>query len=488
MKITISNDIVVEDPTAEIKQFCRKNLIVKNPEYIQREKMDKWLRDTEEFLDLYTRDGNKLHIPYGSWDKLRELVPEGAVIEMDLANNPDVDYKGAITLFGYQEKAIAEVLLHNCGILVSPCGSGKTQMAIEYILRSKKKALWVTHTKELLKQSYDRAAQYTDKKLLGKITNGKVNISEGITFATVQTLAGLNLQDYRKTWDLIIVDECHRVAGSPSQITRFSKVINNLAASRKYGLTATPYRADGQLPATFALLGEVIYTVSDCEVSDQTIGVTILETHTGVSTSNTFKGTDGKFQYLDFIKNIVDNQERSMLIAQKLLENKEHSNLVLSSRIEHLENIIENLKALGVSENKIRFIHGDMVNKKDKELREQALVDMRNRDANFLFVTYNLAREGLDITPLDRLYLVTPTKNPASVTQSVGRIERVSPDKVDAICYDFVDEKIGYSVGAWRARKSIYNKKESYTVVPVSTPIRQKPDKRVLEALALESF
>ena len=56
-----------------------------------------------------------------------------------------------------------------------------------------KKTLWLTHTNELLNQSYNAAAEFIDKKLLGKITAGKMNISDGITFATVQTLSKADL-------------------------------------------------------------------------------------------------------------------------------------------------------------------------------------------------------------------------------------------------------------------------------------------------------
>lgn len=73
--------------------------------------------------------------------------------------------------------------------------------------------MWLTHTADLLSQSRERAARYMDKSMIGTITEGKVNIGSGITFATVQTMCKLDLAQYRDMWDVIIVDECHRVAG-----------------------------------------------------------------------------------------------------------------------------------------------------------------------------------------------------------------------------------------------------------------------------------
>ena len=79
-----------------------------------------------------------------------------------------------------------------------------------------RKTLWVTHTQDLLTQSKARAEQYLPEESLGTITAGKVRIGSHVTFATVQTLSKLDLTQYRNTWDVVIVDECHRLAGSPN--------------------------------------------------------------------------------------------------------------------------------------------------------------------------------------------------------------------------------------------------------------------------------
>ena len=69
-------------------------------------------------------------------------------------------------------------------------------------------------------------------------------------------------------------------------------------------------------------------------------------------------------------------------------------------------------------------IDGKMTSKKRKAEREQAIEDMRTGKKRYLFATYSLAKEGLDIPRLDRLYLTTPQKDYAVIVQSVGRIAR----------------------------------------------------------------
>lgn len=82
----------------------------------------------------------------------------------------------------------------------------------------------------------------------------------------------------------------------------------------------------------------------------------------------------------------------------------------------------------------------------------------------YLFATYSLAKEGLDIPRLDRLFLTTPVKYHAVVIQSIGRIARTFPGKGPPMAYDFVDDRIGYCVRAHKERRRHYRKAGVYFV------------------------
>ena len=82
---------------------------------------------------------------------------------------------------------------------------------------------------------------------------------------------------------------------------------------------------------------------------------------------------------------------------------------------------------------------------------------MRNKEEHYLFATLQLAREGLDIKPLNRLFLIAPTKNKAVLIQAVGRVERKDEGKEAPIVYDFVDQDIYYQK-AFKQRRTIYKK------------------------------
>ena len=109
------------------------------------------------------------------------------------------------------------------------------------------------------------------------------------------------------------------------------------------------------------------------------------------------------------------------------------------------------------------MVSGKMTTKKGKAEREQAIEDMRIGKKKYLFATYSLAKEGLDIPCLERLFLTTPQKDYAVVTQSIGRIARVCEDKSDPIAYDFVDN-IAYLVKSYKKRCTTYRKNGCYFV------------------------
>ncbi len=458
--ITVSNVITIDNPSGELLRWCRQNLKLKNPEYAKKQRMHFWVGNTPEYLYLYETHGDKLVLPFGV---LRNIIPMINIddLKMDFPVPEKIDYGCKIPLYDYQEKAVEEVYWKHYGILQSPAGSGKTQMGIALIAKLGKRALWLTHTIDLLKQSKDRARQYMGEALLGTITEGKVNIGNGITFATVQTMCNLDLAQYKDMWDVIIVDECHRVAGTPTAVSQFSKVLNSLAARHKYGLSATVHRSDGLIQATFALLGDVIYTVPTEAVADKIMKVGICPVPTGVGISRACLNTDGTLNYAKLIGYLAESEDRNRLIVECITADRDKPALILSDRLGHLETLMSMLPE-DMREDAV-MVSGKMTTKKGKAEREQAIADMRSGAKKYLFATYSLAKEGLDVPRLERLYMATPQKDYAVITQAIGRIARTSKGKADPVVYDFVDD-IQYLVKAYKKRCATYRKNGCYFV------------------------
>ena len=457
MQVTVSNTVTIENPSLEVIQWCKKELTIPNPEYAKKARMHFWLGDTPKVLSLYEQRGDTLVLPFGTLRSLPDSVKSEAVFVSDFADPVKVDYGNTdIPLYEYQEEAVEMVSICKYGILRSAAGSGKTQMGIALVKKFGVRALWLTHTLDLLQQSKARAEQYMDSSLIGTITEGKVNIGKGITFATIQTMCKMDLTQYRDYWDCIIVDECHRVAGTPTSMTQFSKVLNSLAARHKIGLSATVHRSDGMITATYALLGHIVYTVPDEAVGDKIMKAGVKLVGTGLQISREALNTDGTLNYAKLITYLTENAARNKLIVDSI---EKRPSLILSDRLNHLEEMMYLLPA-DMRKDAV-MVSGKMTTKKGKAEREQALEDMRSGKKKYLFATYALSKEGLDIPCLERLYMATPQKDYAVIVQSIGRIARTCEGKTEAICVDFVDD-IGYLVKCFKQRQRHYKKAGCY--------------------------
>lgn len=458
MKIAVSNTLTVTDPSKEMLMWCKRNLVIANPEYAKKARMGFWLGDTPKTLSLFEVRGNELVLPFGVLRSLPREVTDNAVFESDFKPSQAIDFQAYVPLYDYQKVAVEAMVDAKYGILQSPAGSGKTQMGIALAVRLQKRTLWLCHTLDLVKQSRDRAKLYMSEDLIGTITEGKVSLGKGITFATIQTMCKLDLPQYRDYWDCIITDEVHRVSGSPTAVTQYQMVLNSLSARHKYGLSATVHRADGMIQATYALVGKVAYQVPDEAVADKIMKVGIYPVGTGIEISREALNTDGTLNYTKLITYLTGNRTRNELIASCI---ERRPSLILSDRLNHLEELMSLLPE-DMQKDAV-MVSGKMTSKTGKAKREQAISDMRSGRKKYLFATYSLAKEGLDIPCLERLYMATPQKDYAIVTQSIGRIARTFDGKADPIAYDFVDN-IGYLVKSYKKRCSTYRKNGCYFV------------------------
>ena len=203
------------------------------------------------------------------------------------------------------------------------------------------------------------------------------------------------------------------------------------------------------------LLGDIKYTVPDEAVKDKTMQVQIQRIDTCLDMPMSALDTDGTINYTKLITSLAMNTRRNDIIYDKLMTNSAHYNLILSDRLDQLHYLYSQLPPTLQEQSAV--IDGKMTSKKAKAEREQAIEDMRSGKKHFLFASYKLAKEGLDIPRLDRLHLATPQKDYAIIVQSVGRVARTFEGKEQPICFDYVD-KFKMAENMYRARCRHYKK------------------------------
>lgn len=439
--------IAIVDASFDLVQTLKAQLQWPNPDYIKRAEAGRSTWNCPRDIVLWQRKGSEFIVPFGMLPMLWQMgvkpIPSGHIRYPQRLFEAQID-----GLYSYQTEALESALKAKQGVLVAPCGSGKTQIGIAICASLGCRTLWLTHTHELLKQSMERAKKYLDIPM-GTITGGKVNASDGITFATVQTMSKIDLIEFHEFWDVIIVDECHRCVGTPTAMTMFWKVVNSLSARHKFGLTATPKRSDGMEKAMYALLGPKFHEISRDQVKQSTVPLNVLEPIPTTWRPDIDKALnpDGTLNYTNLITDCVENEVRNSVIANAIrTASADGPTLVLSERVAHLEKLSQ------MCNNE----SGNLSSAKKSE-RKDLLHDINSGKIRVLFATYAIAKEGLDIPCLKHLVMASPVKDEIAVTQSAGRVMRAYPDKEFGTIWDF-DDNMPMLQKWLRKRMAIYNK------------------------------
>ena len=462
MYICISNKTTIKDATPEAFEWCKKHLEFPNPEYTKKQNMGLWTGNIQPTIVLWEKKGTDAILPYGATGEFINAFPNTSW-EFEFKNKDPyfIPYRSNIELFDYQKEALEKVGRNYNGVIVMPCGSGKTQTALELVARLGRRTLWLTHTHELLKQSIERAQSCFGLPLedYGTITSGKINVGKAITFATIQTMVNIDLEPYKDYWDVIVVDECHKAVGTPTKLMMFYKVVSSLCAEYKFGLTATPNRNDGLERCMYALLGGKLCEVPEEAVAKNTVPIYVWQYESQIYNPNLDKVTrvDGTLDFVKLINDLCRNRERNEDIARLVNEMNSQGKtcLVLSDRVEHLE-----LLRKAVGEDYTMQIYSMSGSKAAKEARKQCLQKLKSKEIRCLFATYQLAKEGLDIPTLDCVVLATPKKDKITVVQSCGRCGRKAPGKTAGYVIDYVDTCFSILKNYGRTRRNIYKNKK----------------------------
>lgn len=157
----------------------------------------------------------------------------------------------------YQSKAVDKFWEGGSGVVVLPCGAGKTIVGAAAMAKAK--------TNTLILVTNTVAARQWKAELLKRTTlteneigeySGSVKEVKPVTIASYQILTAKRKGEYAhlellnaKDWGLIVYDEVHLL---PAPIF---KMTADLQARRRLGLTATLVREDGKEGDVFSLIG-----------------------------------------------------------------------------------------------------------------------------------------------------------------------------------------------------------------------------------------
>lgn len=446
------------------------DMTLNNPAYVEAVKYDRSIRNIPRRIVLHDFDEstNKIHLPRGYAGRLLKAFKDQGVSHQLIDNRvtlPAVDFGSRIVLRDYQVPAVEAVLKGTQGVLQAPAGSGKTQMGLEVIARVGQPALWLTHTKDLAEQAADRAAKFLSipRGEIGMLGAGRESVGPRLTIGIIQKMSRMDLPGLAKKWGCVVLDECHHTGGAVTWVD----VINQLPAQYRYGVTATFERADGLEVITNLVIGPTLHKIEREVVTANgeviTPALKLIRTVCVSPAWEKYQAVAAAYEsygkkpppapFGKIIGEVLGDPERNSLIMDLLVrECPGHCSLVLSERVVHCQELRDMLK-IGCPQLRVEVIHGKL----GKGARGKILAAMNAGELDVLFAV-DIAKEGLDIPRLDRLFLVAGGRNLAETEQKVGRVQRAFPGKTDAVVFDFVDEKIGIFMAQYWARKRVYQK------------------------------
>ena len=160
-------------------------------------------------------------------------------------------------LRGYQQQAIDNFFDGGSGVVVLPCGAGKTLVGAGAMATAKTTTLILVTNTVSARQWRDELLRRTSLTAdeIGEYS-GQVKEVKPVTIATYQILTAKRKGEYAHLalldaldWGLVVYDEVHLLPAPVFKLTA------ELQARRRLGLTATLVREDGREGDVFSLIG-----------------------------------------------------------------------------------------------------------------------------------------------------------------------------------------------------------------------------------------
>lgn len=307
-------------------------------------------------------------------------------------------------------------------VLVLPTGAGKTTIAAEIIRTASLKGSkigFLAHRKELIDQASKRLDDMGVDHGVCKSSHPRTDPRKPVQVASVQSLVN-RTQVYR--FDIIFIDECHRAnAGT------YKKILDQYPDACVIGLTATPYRSDGQgLGDVFEEM-VVVKTMTSLISEGHLIRPRYFSRKMDISS---FKSKGSDIDQDDLGTQLSKPSFTGDLVAEWRRHASGRTTVLFASTVDHSKKCVE-----AFIENGVKAEHLDAT-MKDHE-REAILSRLASGETT-LVSNVGILSEGWDLPKTSCCVVATLTLSRMKWMQMAGRVLRPCPEegKADALIID----------------------------------------------------
>ena len=362
----------------------------------------------------------------------------------NLHNGEDIKINHNIQLRDDLQKNIVEYMLtHDNGIIQANPGSGKTVVSVYVCATLKKKTFILCHRDSLIIQWQNSFLNYTDldKDEIERLSshNFKEVLKKSITVCTDQTFISIlkrNREEFllelnNANIGIFIADEVHTTVGAPT----FAECSIHIPTKKVYGLSATPYRWDGNSDIIEYHLGKVYVPEGKSSTMDPRVTIVLFD-FGFLPKSYYYLYYGGFFQRARYL-NLLKNSKLFMNICYSLIRkfyDEGKQIIFMGERIKLLEKLAKNCKC-----DDIGMFMGSA--KLDQTLPQ------------ITYSTSGKCRDGVDLVAKDCLIMTSPISN---VEQMCGRVLRIKDGKSQPVVIDLVD------IGVKEIRETLFSRLEFY--------------------------
>ena len=328
----------------------------------------------------------------------------------------------------YQQYAAESFWEGGSGVVVLPCGAGKTIVGAASMAQAQTTTLILVTNTVAGRQWRDELLRRTTltPEEIGEYSGEKKEIRP-VTIATYQVVTRKTKGEYRalelldsRDWGLIIYDEVHLL---PAPVFRMAA---DLQSRRRLGLTATLVREDGREDDVFSLIGPKRYDApwKELEMAGYIATAECVEVRTTLTDEErlTYATAETRERY----RLAACSVGKLEVVDTLLATHKGQQTLIIGAYVDQLEEIAQRIGA--------PLVDGKTTTKK----REQAFQAFRNGEISTLVVS-KVANFSIDLPEAAVAIQVSGTfGSRQEEAQRLGRLLRPKPDGAEAVFYTVV--------------------------------------------------
>ncbi|WP_159813580.1 DNA repair helicase XPB [Actinomyces sp. zg328] len=254
---------------------------------------------------------------------------------------------GAFALRPYQRQAVDAFWSGGSGVVVLPCGAGKTLVGAASMARSSTTTLILVTNAVSARQWKEELIRFTTLTAdeIGEYSGARKEVRP-VTIATYQVLTmrrkgtypHLDLLDARD-WGLIVYDEVHLL---PAPVFRMTA---DLQARRRLGLTATLVREDGREDEVFSLIGPKRYDTPWKDLENQGWIAPAVCTEVRLTLDAGERMSYATSELEDRYRLAATSPRKRDVVERILARHRGEEALVIGSYVDQLEDLAEHLGA-----------------------------------------------------------------------------------------------------------------------------------------------